>query len=102
MTKRTLTHRTIEIPKVRSSESRYYSVYRHGVDMQEHLLSGTHCAEILTIPQKINLCATKHASCGVCLSNFVVCVDTLILSKIRQNGPPSQPKRSPLYVLTIT
>ena len=29
MTKRTLTHRTIKIPKVRSSESRYYSVYRH-------------------------------------------------------------------------
>ena len=53
----------------------------HGVDMQEHLLSGTHCAEVLTIPQKIYLCATKHASCGLCLSNFVMCVDTLILSK---------------------
>ena len=29
MTKRTLTHRTTKIPEVRSSESRYYSVYRH-------------------------------------------------------------------------
>ena len=29
MTKRTLTHGTIKIPKVRSSESRYYLVYRH-------------------------------------------------------------------------
>ena len=29
MTKRTLTHGTIKIPKVRSSESRYYSVYRN-------------------------------------------------------------------------
>ena len=50
-----------------------------------------------------NLCVQQSMlRADFALATFCVCVDTLILSKSRQNGPPHNLKRRPLYVLTTT